>query len=153
MYRPKSPGCFWIAHTPKKHIHEQKKKKRKRNLTVPTKNSLIDSSNIIYKVPGEHHKCQLTNLEKTAPHPPEIQCFIKKKEDQLVLIRTWSVYINQDVYRTEKCFSPYRLLLKSPLRLFFVVKKLFIFFHLWNIERQHKAESESAHWLIPQRSL
>lgn len=33
---------------------------------TPTKNSLIDSSNIIYTTP-EEHKCQMTNIKRTVP--------------------------------------------------------------------------------------
>lgn len=53
----------------------------KGNLTAPTKkkNGLIHSSNIIYTVPEQQHKCQLTDPKKTAPRPAKIQNVSIKK--------------------------------------------------------------------------
>lgn len=121
-----------IVHTPKTHIHRQKKKNR--NLTAPTKNSLIDSSNIIYKVPGEHHKGQLTNLEKTAPRPPKIQR-LKRKGRLVGLNQNMKCLYKSRCIQDRKVLFPVQIVLvKSLPRLSFVVKKLFIFFHLWNIK-------------------
>lgn len=42
------------------------------------KNCLIGSSNIIYKIPEEHHKCQITKLKKAAPQQNKKYYILRK---------------------------------------------------------------------------
>lgn len=128
VYSPASPDR--IAPTPKKHTQRQEKEIWQ--LPQKKQNGLIHSSNIIYKVPEEHHKRQLTDLKKTARPPAKIQnVSIKKKS-------SWSksedeVYESRCIQDRKVLFFPIQIvLLKSPPRRFFLVKKLLVFFPRWN---------------------
>lgn len=50
--------------------------------TSSHKNCLIDSSNIIYTIPEEQHKCQMTEMKKTVPEQNKNTGYLNKKKHQ-----------------------------------------------------------------------
>lgn len=148
VYSPASPDR--TAHTPQTHTQRQ----RKEIWQLPQKkqNVLIHSSNIIYTVPEQHHKCQLTDPKKTAPRPAKIQN-VSIKKGRVAGLNQNMKCMNQDVYRIEKCFTHTDCVIEITASSFLSGRKVVPSLSFLEHRRGNIRQNWSAQWSMPQLSL